>query len=245
MDSLATAIAEAYRAFPDTGPSGPLLVCHCMVCMSPEMARSIATTPRARLSATQIGEYLNSAHDAGDPVAIGQLRWLLPRMLECCVTGPWPYSMTEYTFAKLGSAGLATWPQAERAAVRQVFIGLLAEALAATRAGGGDRPEHLVEAFVRGGEPIGPYLEHWDADRSEAATVALAELIAWRLTYASGKASLRRGESWGSPAETAAFIAFIDRPETVARLQAAFFVASEPAVADLLSIAHQVLAPRG
>lgn len=241
---LIAAVAEAYRAFPDTGLGAPLIVCTCAVCMPVEVKAEIEKTPREHLSSEQIGEYLNSAHEPGDPVAAHQLRWLLPRILECCAQGPWPYTMmTEYTFKKFKEAGLPSWTQPERVAVREVFLGLLSTCLA--RGSADDDPGALIEAYVRAGEPVGPYLALWDGDRSERASLALAEFINWRLKYAKGERHLRLSESWSSKADSDVMIAWLLRPETVIRLQEAFFAASDPAKAEQFSLAHQVLAPNG
>ena len=236
-------VAKAYQVFPDRGLAGPLLVCTCGVCMSEAMKAEIEKTPRERLTREQISEYLNSAHEASGALASQQLRWLLPRLLECCAEGPWPYWNTEYTFRKLNEAGLPDWPEAERLAVREVFRGLLAASLAG--APPGDEPGALIEAFVRAGEPIGPYIELWEDDRSEPASLALAEFINWHLTWAKGQRHLRLSGSWSSKADSDLFIAWLVQPETVIRLQEAFFSASSAAKAEVLSLAHDVIAAPG
>jgi len=240
---IAAAVAEAYRLFPDNGLGGPLQVCTCGVCMSVAMKAEIEKTSRERLSVEQISEYLNSAHEASGALASQQMRWLLPRLLECCAEGPWPYWNTEHTFTKLNEAGLPDWPEAERLAVRRVFLGLLAASFGGLP--GGDEPGVLIEAFVRAGEPIGPYLELWEGDRSEPASVALAEFINWQLTWAKGERYLRSSESWSSKADNDLFIAWLVQPETVIRLQEAFFSASSTAKAEVLSLAHDVIATPG
>jgi hypothetical protein len=239
---IAAAVAEAYRMFSDNGLGGPLLVCTCGVCMSDEMKAEIEKTPRERLTHEQISEYLNSAHEASAP-ASQQMRWLLPRLLECCAEGPWPYWNTEYTFRKLNEAGLADWPEAERLVVRRVFLGLLSASVAGPAAE--NEPGALIEAFIRAGEPVGPYIELWDAERSESASVALAELINRQLTWARGERHLRLSQSWSSKDDSRQFIAWLLRPETVIRLQEAFFSASSAAKAEVLSLAHDVIAAPG
>jgi len=240
---LTAAVAEAYQVFPDMGLGGPLFVCTCGVCMSAEMKADIEMTPRERLTAEQISEYLNSAHETNGPLARQQLRWLLPRLLECCAAGPWPNPMTEYTFRRMQEAGLPTWVEPERAAVREVFRGLLARSLAS--ASDGDEPGALIEAFIRAGEPLEPYLQLWDEDRSEPASVALAGFINCHLTWARGKRYLRLSEAWSSKVHSDLFIAWLLRPETAIRLQDAFFAASTAAAAQALSLAHDVVVQPG
>lgn len=221
VHDIIAAVAEAYRLFPDSGLGGPLQVCTCGVCMTIDMKASIEQMPRQRLTPEQISEYLNSAHEASGTLASQQLRWLLPRLLECCAEGPWPYWNTAYTFRKLKEAGLPDWPEPERLAVREVFLGLLAASLAGMP--GGNEPGALLETFVRAGEPIGPYLELWEDDRSEPASLALAEFINGQLTWAKGKRYLRLSASWSSKADSDMLIAWLLRPETLIRLQEAFF----------------------
>ena len=142
--------------------------------MSTDNRERLRRTPLRALSFNDMGKYLNSAH-AFDPIASRQLRYFLPRLLELCTANAWPHASTEATFRKLKPAGFpGAWPPAEVELVRSFFEAVLDGCLAGE---GMDGAENLLAAFANAGDSIERYLELWDADRSESASRALADVI--------------------------------------------------------------------
>lgn len=79
LSDLNGSIDALYLLAPSHVPPS-LMVCHCPVCMTPEIKAKIVATPARELSPDLIREYSNSAH--GDPVDPGDLNALLPRYLD-------------------------------------------------------------------------------------------------------------------------------------------------------------------
>jgi hypothetical protein len=79
--ALESAVAQAYRVFPWRGPHGVITVCRCNVCASEENARLLARTPPREMNWELLAEYTNSAHSLDDTCE-PEFKEFVPRYLE-------------------------------------------------------------------------------------------------------------------------------------------------------------------
>lgn len=232
-------VARAYVVFAEYNLRAGLIVCSC--CVTSQERERLTKIPLRELSFEDMFAYLNSAHGF-DAIAAHQLKYFLPRFLELCIPEVWPYMTTERTFTKLKSAG---FPEAfltvEAEVVRSFFRALFDACLAGRRTEGA---EDLLAAFANAGDSIGGYLERWNADRSESASRAIAEVIQALSFRGEGTHRFFLTNTWedGEPRRLRdQFLVWLLSPAMCKRMEAAFFAATNDQAARLFSAAQAIL----
>lgn len=195
-DELRAAIENAYAVFPEMKWRGRnATVCPC--CVSDLNARDLAKTPRRRLTADLVSEYLGSAHHVGEGAAAQEVRHFLPRIFELVAQGE-EVSMSgnECALIRLGRGALGwgeetyrdVWPKSEVEAVdrflRAYWLDVLCEApelFQRRETGEMLFHDHLAEdalcMVARGGGDVAALLALWDEDMSLAAALHVANLV--------------------------------------------------------------------
>jgi hypothetical protein len=192
MPELAEAVENAYRAFARYRLRGAIAVCNCPVCVSKEHERALCTVPLRMMPSLLLGEYTNSAHGFDDRVA-DELRYFLPRYFELIAADDVPSNLgIETCLDRLHDAGYrAGWPASETAAIDAFFAALLRARLAAPPqvdpsglpVFDADAVEDVLCMAARADGDVAALLAVWDGERSRAATLHVANIVAkadWR-----------------------------------------------------------------
>ncbi len=237
---LADAVEDGYRAFAGHGIGKRLHVCRCPVCFGDDtrFERALVTTPLRAIPADLLAEYTNSAHAWSD-----EMRYFLPRYLDLIAAGEAPcHSGMEYALSRLSYADWrGTWPEAERRVLEAFFAALLADRLH----GPGlevrvwlwvepndsfyDRTS-LPEVFAlvaNAGGDVEPLLGEFDATRGRLPDLHLAAIVNMTAMDLARTRLDRSFSSLRGPAEDR-IVAWLLRPETAERMEAAFFAATDP-----------------
>jgi hypothetical protein len=226
-----------------------LEVCHCPVCMTEEAERRLLATPLADIPATLLAEYTNSAHGYDDGRIADELRYLLPRYFELIAAGdpPHPSLETSLCLDRLGYADWGDrWPAAEAAAIQGFFDALTAarvRRIEPRRNPRGWELKHdiaeVLAMIATAGGDVARALAAWDAVEDPPAALWMADQRRY-LTMAVGRPyywnTFIHGADMDSHREAGYDIgAFLARPETEARIEAAFFATGDPALQAILS----------
>jgi hypothetical protein len=247
--ALTEAVESAYRVFARYRVSGALEVCHCTVCMTEEMERRLIATPLRHIPAMLLAEYTNSAHGYDDGRIADELRYLLPRYFELIAADdpPHPSLETSLCLNRLAYADWrARWPSEEAEAIQGFLDALIAARVRRTEPRKTRRGWELeydiaeiLAMIVTAGGDIARTLAVWDAVEDPPAALWMADQRR-HLTMADGRPyywnTFIHGDPVDSHREAGYEIgAFLARPETEARIEAAFFATSDPALQTILS----------
>jgi len=128
-DRLKVAVDEAYKVFASYPMRAPLIYCDCNVCMTPEQARALVSTPLREIPQGLMSEYTNSAHGYDRELIEPQFKYLLPRYLELIADCKPPGQLDiETCLDRLGSAGYRTSWAASEVEVIDAFFDAFVEA---------------------------------------------------------------------------------------------------------------------
>jgi hypothetical protein len=251
---LNIAVENAYREFTRYRLGGVIAVCKCDVCVSDADEKALCTVPLRQISSQLLAQYTLSAHGCDDRVA-DELRYFLPRYFELIGQDDLPTTLgIETCLGRLHDARYRTsWPATEVAAVAAFFVALLRQRLAeppeidptGLPVFGRDTAEEVLCMVAYAGGDMELCLEAFDAERSRAAALHIANIAAkadWlrkRLDNGSWYGNYRRDDT-----ETAMrqVIAWLLREATRARLEAACLAEQDEAAASLLSHAESLVA---
>jgi len=193
--NLRAAVRRAYDVFPKMDWDGrPATVCPC--CVSESVALELASSPRELIGPELIAEYLSSAHNIDDGSAREELAHFLPRIFELiadgedmCMTGA-ECALTRLSTREGGAIRYdPTWLPRQIDAIEGFFAALWTRTLARPpsifqRPRTGEylfdcepAEETLIMVANAGGDPK-HLLLLWDLDRSAAADLHLAALVA-------------------------------------------------------------------
>ena len=244
---LTAAVENAYRVFARYPLKGTVTVCPC--CVSEEKARKLSTESVSCISSELLAEYTHSAH-SWDGKVEDDLRYLLPRYFELIAKDYYPaHFADEICLQRLYNADYRnTWRQADADAADRYFLALMRERLAKSVEVGwsglpaGDNPvENVLCLVAHAGGDLMPLLNAWEADGSRSATLHIAHAV----SVAQWSASKHLDNTWwrvdhARHAQTAMeqVIAWLLRPETRARLEAACLDEKDATAAALLSHAE-------
>lgn len=179
---LDAAVQNLYAVFGRCpAPTFPLDVClNC--CVDAKVERELRELPLRSLTAHHFYQYNGSAKGPVQPV--GEVKYLLPRLLELLAQGAELHHSTELYLDRLGRCDPQAFSPTERAAIN-------AFALAHFRAGLAQWPFDSRALFMGenafsillmwdiGGVDVAPLLDHWLADASEAATLHYIDASYW------------------------------------------------------------------
>jgi len=247
---LAAAVENAYREFARYRPKGAVYVCHCAVCVDAETERKLHTVPLRQMSSQLLAEYTHSAHGWDDRIA-DEFRYFLPRYFELISAGDPPTNLgLEACLDRLHEAKYRlNWPRSDADAVDRYFLALFRDYLArpvnidptGMPGFGADPVEEVLCMVAHADGDLAGLLTVWDADRSRMATLRIAAIV----SIADWRKKRLENSSWYEIRTrphvevTMQFvIAWLLRPETRGRLEAACLEEKEPAAAALLSHAE-------
>jgi hypothetical protein len=179
---LQEALAGVYEAFADyplrdwTEP--------CPHCRTAEDERAVHRAPLRELTAEDLQLYAaDSLMLWGD---LGDLKHFLPRILEIAVTVGFDFPDVEVVYGHLAYGSFATWPDAERAAVRNLAMAHWRAAL--VQGVHVEYFEPVLTGIMLIEDDLAPYLVCWECSDDAIALANLAE-------YAQEIARIRAGES--------------------------------------------------
>lgn len=242
------AVARAYEVFDRYGLDEGLVVCRCSVCVDAAAEQLLATTPLREIPWELLAQYTHSAHE-WSPVVERQLRYFLPRYFELMAAGTDP-AYYGACLDRLGNAAYRRhWPPSEADAIDEVFFALARRCLSSVPDVpdvdlGTDPIEDLLVTLARAGGDVHVILRAWEAVRDRAADLHMAAVVA----SANWTVPQLAASEWRDASRPAvrvhmeAVIAWLARPETRARLEAAWYAERDPAAAGLLSRAEALLA---
>lgn len=170
---LAAAVEGLYAAF----AAHPLRVWTepCLHCVTREQEFALHAAPLRDLPADVVRPYAAHAMTTwGDE---REFLHFLPRVLEIAVTGGFGWPDLQVLFAGLRRAGWHTWPRGERAAVEAFLLALWRSTLASFPSL--HTAEDVLCAIAQAADDMTPYLDMWAADRGEAASRHLVEIVLW------------------------------------------------------------------
>src|SRR5262245_7064972 len=251
---LHAAVANAYRVFAPYRLHGRMEVCRCNCCVGPEQERLLMITPLTQISSALLAEHTNSAHSWSEQVA-DELRYFLPRYFDLLAADDVPCHLgIEICLARLANVPYRSdWPRPEAEAIDDFFVALLRARLDAPAlfVGEGGLPASHAEAgedvlcmVAHAGGDLDPLLGVWNSVESRDAVLRLARMIG-AADWLKGRL---RNSSWYDavpPHAIAAMqqvIAWLLRPQTRARLEAACLDEADPAATALLSHAESLVA---
>jgi hypothetical protein len=196
-EGLRRAIQRAYDVFLEFDFGGdPATVCSCPCCVSEETALQLGKTPRSKIGAELMREYLGSAHEHDEESSGRELRHFLPRVFELLAGGEEVcFSGNEVALMRLGPfcGGIyadyrRNWSPQEIETIDAFFEAYWLAALNERpslfrRPGTGEllfeesrAKESLCMIALAGGE-IERFLSLWDDQRSLSADLNLAALV--------------------------------------------------------------------
>lgn len=179
LDAAAQNLYAVFARY--SAPTFPLDVC-LGCCVDEQVERELRELPLRTLTAHHFYQYNGSAKGPVQPV--GEVKYLLPRLLELLAQGAELHHSTELYLDRLGLCDPQTISPTERAAID-------AFALAHFRAGLSQWPLDSKALFMGenalsillmwniGGVDVAPLLDHWLADASEAATLHYIDASYW------------------------------------------------------------------
>lgn len=237
-------VEEAYRIFSDDGARGPLAVCRCAQCMTPEMERLLIKLPRRELPGPVLAEYTNSAHTWDDGPVARDMRYFLPRYLELIARDDPPdYLGPNACLRRLADAGWRTkWAAAEIEILDRFFDALVVartRKLDRIKLPIGWRLVHdlsdVLDLIITAHGNLRRALDAWDGANDPEAAIHMAGLRhnvsherARPYLYSAYLESEYRAE-----AEIVG--AFLSRPKVSERIEAVFFQIEDPELQQILS----------
>jgi hypothetical protein len=250
---LQAAVENAYREFAYYRLKGTVYVCNCPVCVDAQSERDLCTVPLRQLSARLLAKYTHSGHGWDDRIA-DEFRCFLPRYFELIAAGDPPSNIgVETCLGQLYVSNYRSgWPKSEVAAIDAVFLALVRAQLAAPvhvdRTGipalEDDALEGILCMIANADGDLAQVLAAWDADRSRAATLRIAHVVSaakWRKKVLANSF----WEGLSRPRAEAAMrqvMAWLLRPQTRERLEAACLAETDGDAAVLLSHAEGLVA---
>jgi hypothetical protein len=241
-EELRRVVDEAYAAFAPYTIGSALIVCHCPVCMTPEVERDLVRTPLREIPSALLAEYTNSAH-AWDNQVAREMRYFLPRYFELIAANDAPCSMgTEICLRRLRYADWRTsWPPAEVDLIERYFDALVRGALERLPMRRWDTGVDLAMNFgdiltmiVTSGGDLDRALAVWDAGPEIGAAVHMAQ-IRTDVYYTGGRDTYRNAHLDDHPDQADKIAAFVNRPGVSERIEAAFFLTDDPDLQTILS----------
>jgi hypothetical protein len=237
-------IEDAYRLFGAYTLKDTLTACHCNCCMSEANAHLLIKTPLRDIPSPLLAEYTNSAHDWDDGPVARQMRYFLPRYLELIANDDPPDTMgLDICLRRLGQAGWRSkWPDREVALLDRFFEAFLVSStdtidLVEWPVGWKlrfDMTDVLTMIITARGD-LRAALAAWDGVRTAGSALHLAAMRE-NLLQSGGRTYLHSAYlERDFDAEADAIGAFLMRDDVDRRIEAAFFMISDPRLQKILS----------
>mgnify|MGYP001764925584 CR=1 FL=1 len=186
LDAAVQNLYTVFARYP--APTFPLDVC-LGCCVDPKVERELRELPLRSLTAHHFYEYNDSAKGQVQPV--GEVKYLLPRLLELLAQGADLHHSTELYLDRLGRCDPQAFTPIERDAIDRF-------AIAHFRAGLGQWPIDSSSLFMGenafsillmweiGGVDVSPLLVHWLSCDSETATLHYIDASHWDFWKSGG-----------------------------------------------------------
>lgn len=179
---LDAAVQNLYAVFsPCPAPAFPLDVC-LACCVDEQVERELRELPLRSLTARHFRQYNDSAKGPVQPV--GEVKYLLPRLLELLAQRAELHHSTELYLDRLGRCDPQAFSPTERAAINafalaQFRAGLAQWPIDSSALFMGENAFSILLMWDIGGVDVAPLLDHWLADASTAATLHYIDASYW------------------------------------------------------------------
>ncbi len=240
---LHAVVEDAYEIFGAYRVRHALSVCHCNSCMSVEHERELLKTPLREIPACLLAEYTGSAHSWDDGPVARDMRYFLPRYFDLIAQSDPPDNCgLDICLRRLAQADWrAKWPERECAIIDSFFAELMRDCLERTDLVhwpvgwrlAFDLADVLTLVVTAHGD-IDNVLAVWDAAPDPGAAIHMAALRDDVLHH-TARTHFHSPYLEEFPEAADKIGAFLMRPSTIPRIEAAFFMVSDPRLQQLLS----------
>lgn len=240
---LAAIVEEAYRVFGRYQLADTLTVCHCNVCMTVDVERELIKTPLRQIPSLTLAEYTNSAHDWDDGPVAREMRYFLPRYFELIAAYDPPDNIgLDICLRRIGRGGWRSkWPAEEEQLIDRFLDAFLVASLARLDLAlwpvgwrlDFDFADVLTMIVTADGD-LDRALAAWDGAADPAAAIHMAALRSDVLTL-NGRPCLDNPFLEDHRTEADKIGAFLMRDDVDQRIEAAFFMVSDPRLQQILS----------
>lgn len=240
---LAAIVEEAYRVFGRYKLADTLTVCHCNVCMTADVERELIKTPLRQIPSLTLAEYTNSAHDWDDGPVAREMRYFLPRYFELIAAYDPPDNIgLDICLRRIGRGGWRSkWPAEEEQLIDRFLDAFLVASLARLDLAlwpvgwrlDFDFADVLTMIVTADGD-LDRALAAWDGAADPAAAIHMAALRSDVLTL-NGRPCLDNPFLEDHRTEADKIGAFLMRNDVDQRIEAAFFMVSDPRLQQILS----------
>jgi hypothetical protein len=242
---LRRSIDHAYVVFGGYKLRGIVDVCHCPACLKTDAERRLLATPLRDISSDLLASYSHAAKPIDPDQVSKSLRYFLPRYFELIAAHDWPVHFFEAGALKMLAQAQyrRTWPAHEIAAVDDFFEALFRATLS--------QPVDLADEFdflnqhcliatvlglvIRADGNVSALLAEWDSTLGATATLHLALLIEHSRTGILKKRRLHWAYEHHNPGAEKMVLAWLLRPATKSRMEAAFLEEKDPVKQAVLS----------
>lgn len=240
---LAAIVEEAYRVFGRYKLADTLTVCHCNVCMTADVERELIKMPLRQIPSLTLAEYTNSAHDWDDGPVAREMRYFLPRYFELIAAYDPPDNIgLDICLRRIGRGGWRSkWPAEEEQLIDRFLDAFLVASLARldlARWPVGWRLDFdladVLTMIVTADGDLDRALAAWDGAADPAAAIHMAALRSDVLTL-NGRPCLDNPFLEDHRTEADKIGAFLMRDDVDRRIEAAFFMVSDPRLQQILS----------
>jgi hypothetical protein len=240
---LETIIGDAYRVFGAYTLKDTLTACHCNCCMSEADARLLIKTPLREIPSRLLAEYTNSAHDWDDGPVARQMRYFLPRYFELIAAYDPPDNIgLDICLRRIGRGGWRSkWPVEEERIIDRFLDAFLIASLSRLELvlwPVGWRLDFdfadVLTMIVTAGGDLDRALASWDGAADPEAAIHMAALRSDVLTL-NGRPCFDNPFLEDHRDEADRIGAFLMRDDVDRRLEAAFFMVSDPRLQQILS----------
>ena len=240
---LAAIVEEAYRVFGRYQLADTLTVCHCNVCMTVDVEHELIKTPLRQIPSLTLAEYTNSAHDWDDGPVAREMRYFLPRYFELIAAYDPPDTIgLDICLRRIGRGGWRSkWPVEEEQLIDRFLDAFLVASLARLDLAlwpVGWRLDFdfadVLTMIVTADGNLDRALAAWDGAADPAAAIHMAALRSDVLTL-NGRPCLDNPFLEDHRTEADKIGAFLMRDDVDRRIEAAFFMVSDPRLQQILS----------
>lgn len=186
---LDAAVQNLYTVFARySAPTFPLDVC-LGCCVDEQVERELREWPLRTLTAHHFYQYNGSAKGPVQPV--GEVKYLLPRLLELLAQGAELHHSTELYLDRLGLCDPSAFTPGEREAIQRFALvhfraGLEQWPIDSSSLFVGENAFSILLMWDIGGMDVSPLLAHWLSCDSEAATLHYIEASYWDFWESGG-----------------------------------------------------------
>ncbi|MFC7647608.1 hypothetical protein ACFQX6_49235 [Streptosporangium lutulentum] len=207
----------------------------CPHCVEPDEERCLLASPVESVRAEALARYAAKALTTWGGVA--ELRYFLPRLLECAATDAFGYPDPEIVLGKLAAADWLAWPVDERDAVTEFLRDWWQETLLHYPAH--PPPDTVLCALASTGMDLTPCLTAWGRLDTDATITHLYDFV---LTGMSDRRLTNAFWNRGDPAYRQV-LAWLTGGLAAAAVEAAFARQTSEPMLELLAAVQPALLP--